>query len=100
KQNQGAIMNARTTQPSMRRMIPFLAIALVAAVVAAPKSARANVEIYQKTLKSTCLIVRPAGAEGDMIGSGVVVDKERRLAFTNFHVTGEAREVFVLFPQH
>lgn len=34
-----------------------------------------------------------------MTGTGVLIDRERRLVITNFHVVSEEREVAVFFPQ-
>src|SRR5262245_37950300 len=90
-------MNARSTQPRIRRMLPFLSVAFVIALAAAPSTARANPDVYQKTLKSTCWIVRQ---EGDIIymGSGVLVDRDKKLVISNQHVVSEDREVTVFFP--
>ena len=55
---------------------------------------RANSSIFSKTLPSTTWILA-----GSSMGSGVLVDAQRRLVLTNHHVVAEAAEVIVVFPE-
>ena len=57
-------------------------------------NAVADSSIYQTLLKSSAMIVA-----GDSFGSGALIDADRRLVFTNYHVVGEMEEVRVVFPQ-
>jgi hypothetical protein len=91
-------MNARLTQIRTRPSLSLLAAALAVVLAVAPSTARANAQIYQQTLKSTTWIIRP-DAQGFMTGTGVLVDHDRRLILTNYHVVGEERECTVFFPQ-
>ena len=50
-------------------------------------------EIYDKTIHSLLWILADAGQ-----GSGVLIDKELRLAVTNYHVTKESDSIVVVFP--
>ena len=50
-------------------------------------------EIYNQAIHSVVWILTDEGR-----GSGVLIDKERRLVVTNQHVTGAAATVSVLFP--
>ena len=50
-------------------------------------------QIYNQAIHSVVLILTNEGS-----GSGVLIDKERRLVVTNQHVTGPAATVSVIFP--
>ena len=50
-------------------------------------------KIYNQAINSVVFILTDEGS-----GSGVLIDKERRLVVTNQHVTGDAAEVGVVFP--
>ena len=79
-----------------RKMFPA-ALAGVMAFTVLATDAYANSAIYQQTLKSTAWVV--AKVEGGLSrGSGVLVDKERRLVVTNYHVVLNAREALIFFP--
>lgn len=58
-------------------------------------SAHANESVYQQLLKSSAMIVTSHG-----FGSGALVDVERRLVFTCYHVVKTEKEVRVVFPQY
>jgi HEAT repeat protein len=62
-------------------------------------------KIYQYLLKSTALLIRPAGTLPDgrvkiIMGSGGLLDRTNRLVLTNFHVVGDSDKVFVFFPTY
>jgi S1-C subfamily serine protease len=63
--------------------------------LAASASVRADEAVYQSAIHSTVMIFTPQGH----LGSGAVVDVERRLVVTANHVPGDNSEVRVLFPQ-
>jgi S1-C subfamily serine protease len=52
-------------------------------------------QAYQRLIRCSALITSPRG-----VGTGFVVDAERRLVVTNFHVVGRERQVVVVFPRY
>ncbi|MDA7979614.1 MAG: tetratricopeptide repeat protein [Pirellulales bacterium] len=63
----------------------------------------AETDIYERALDFTCWIKVPgADGEGASMGTGWVVDKERKLVMTNHHViesgTGKRNDVLIWFP--
>jgi S1-C subfamily serine protease len=54
--------------------------------------------IYTRLLKSTAMIIRPHGDGRASRGSGSLVHRGQRLVLTNYHVVGDASEVYVTFP--
>jgi serine protease Do len=81
---------------SKRLIIQFAVCATVLANLAS--TATANVEIYNKTLKATAWVLAKTGGETSS-GTGVLVDTEKKLLVTNFHVVGEARATVIFFPE-
>lgn len=60
-------------------------------------SVKADREVFNKTLKATTWVL--AKSDGAIsTGTGVLVDAEKKLVITNFHVIGEARTAVVFFP--
>jgi S1-C subfamily serine protease len=53
--------------------------------------------VYQHVLRSTAWLLNE---QEESHGSGVLVDLERRLVMTNYHVVGSAREVTVFFSAY
>ncbi len=72
--------------------------ACVAVIAGMATTATADVEIYNKTLKSTAWVLAKTGGETSS-GTGVLVDTEKKLLITNFHVVGEARAAVLFFPE-
>lgn len=69
-----------------------------------PAGLPAGQRVYQQLLRSTAFILtREAedafGRSFRGAGSGVLVDKDRKLVLTNYHVVKELRSVIVFFPQ-
>ena len=60
-------------------------------------SVRADSTVYQTALKSTVWVLAKTGGETSS-GTGVLVDSEKKLVITNFHVVGEARAAVIFFP--
>ena len=57
-------------------------------------------QIYNQAINSVLWIITPDERGGGVgLGSGVLIDKERRLAVTNAHVTDNAESVIVFFPK-
>lgn len=58
---------------------------------------RADSAAYQAALKSTVWVLAKTAGETSS-GTGVLVDVEKKLVITNFHVVGEARAAVIFFP--
>jgi S1-C subfamily serine protease len=56
------------------------------------------VELYKKCVKSTVFIVSPVKGGGMAMGSGSLIDKDKKYVLTNFHVVDEEDICFVQFP--
>jgi S1-C subfamily serine protease len=70
-------------------------------VLALSNIARADHEVYQRTLPSTVMVVRlDEDNKSTTTGSGALVNLEHRLVVTNFHVVGKSSEVVVVFPSY
>jgi RNA polymerase sigma factor (sigma-70 family) len=54
-------------------------------------------ELYTRGVKSTVFIVTPL-KDGISMGSGSLIDAEKRYVLTNYHVVGEGDSVYVQFP--
>ena len=81
-----------------RRFAAFvIALAMPAVTSAQPTPVEGGVKVYQSVLKSTVWIIsqRP---EGTVSGSGSLIDRQRRLILTNYHVVGDVNAVIVMFP--
>lgn len=77
-----------------RLLLPLTAIlALAAASVG-----QANPDVYQRTLRGTAWVISPRSDKDMSLGTGVLVDGQRRLVLTNYHVVQERTQAFVLFP--
>jgi S1-C subfamily serine protease len=73
----------------------FAAAAVALGLAAAP--AKADVKVYGETLRATTWVLTKVSGKTSS-GTGVLVDKEKKLVITNFHVVGEARTAIVFFP--
>lgn len=69
-------------------------ISLFAIAIFSARFAAANEEVYRSTIRSTAWILMP-----NSTGTGVLVDKERKLLVTNYHVVRDQYQVSVVFPQ-
>lgn len=58
-----------------------------------PPNPTAN-QVYEKAIRAVMWLVNPGIGEG----SGVLIDKEHKLAITNAHVTGKQNAIDVYFP--
>lgn len=73
--------------------------ALCAAVILnLTSSVQADVKVYNETLKSTAWVLAKTG-DSTSSGTGVLVNEEKKLLVTNFHVVEDARSAVVFFPQ-
>ena len=70
---------------------------LLCSLVAGLSTVNADNEVYKKALPSTVWVLAKSAGETSS-GTGVLVDAERKLVITNFHVVGEARAAVIFFP--
>jgi hypothetical protein len=78
----------------------LLAVPLVCAL-ALPLPARADADasgVYKDLLKSVVWIHSPRGGGKAASGTGSLIDADRRLVLTNYHVVGDVDRALVLFP--
>lgn len=80
----------------LRSVLSISAAAMTISLTAA--AVQADVEIYRKTLSSTAWVLAKSSGETSS-GTGVLVDAEKKLLITNFHVVGEARTAVIFFPE-
>jgi len=79
--------------------IPF-ALVVVAALAGAPRASAQEfdpAELYEKCVGSAVYIVTPL-KDGISMGSGSLIDAEKRYIITNAHVVHDADWVYVQFP--
>lgn len=72
-------------------------LAAVLGLIALAQTTLADEKIYNQTLRSTAWVLAKTG-DGTSSGTGVLVDADRKLLVTNFHVVGEARGTVIFFP--
>jgi len=58
----------------------------------------ADVHVYNETLKSTAWVLAKTDGSTSS-GTGVLIDEEKKLLITNFHVVGNARAAVIFFPE-
>jgi S1-C subfamily serine protease len=78
----------------------LLGLAAAGLLLAASATAKANSAVYQQTLHSTAWVLSPVDANSNSTGTGVLVDAQRRLLVTNFHVVEQRKDVVVFFPSY
>jgi hypothetical protein len=84
----------------MNRTTRLAACFSLAAIISASTGthpARGDEEVYKATLPSTTWIITKVDGVTSK-GTGVLVNAEKKLVVTNFHVVGEARTAIVFFP--
>lgn len=79
------------------RIRVLLVIAALGASFLMAKPVWADAKVYKDTLPSTTWIITKVDGVTSK-GTGVLVDAEKKLVVTNFHVVGEARTAIVFFP--
>jgi len=57
-------------------------------------------DLYEKVVKSCVFIVRPITKESFSMGSGSLIDAEKRYVITNYHVTRDKPVVYAQFPRY
>lgn len=78
-----------------KQNLKYLTLAALA-VLAPASAALADAENYRKALDSTTWVLSK-NSEGTSSGTGVLVDKERKLVVTNAHVVGDSRSAVIFF---
>jgi hypothetical protein len=81
-----------------KRMSGICAAAVAALFLLLPSRIRANEEVFKKTLPSTVLVVSKSDG-GVSVGTGVLVDAEKKLVATAHHVVQGSQRVVVFFPK-
>ncbi len=71
---------------------------VMATLLAASGQAFADAKVYQDTLVSTAWVLAKTGGKSSS-GTGVLVDAEKKMLITNFHVVGDARTAIIFFPE-
>src|SRR5262245_16652555 len=88
----------------MKSLRIAVALAVVAILSAAPRLSAQDEpafnpgKLYEKCVKSAVFIVTPMPKGGAAMGSGSLIDVEKRYVITNYHVVDEAPLVHVQFP--
>lgn len=72
----------------------LMGLSAAALMLVAAGNVRANPEVYEKVVKSTAWVLSTKGH-----GSGVLIDVEKKLLLTNYHVVENDSQVTVFFPQ-
>lgn len=76
------------------RLLTTLGVLLALEAPSPPTDALCGPELYCRTLPATVLVVTPTRGKG----TGWLLDREKRLVITNFHVVGDNDTVDVIFP--
>jgi len=74
-----------------------VAVAAVAASLTSALPAWADAKVYEEALQSTTWVITKTSGKTSS-GTGVLVDLEKKLVVTNYHVVGEARTAIIFFP--
>jgi S1-C subfamily serine protease len=77
----------------------WIGLTAAALGLAGAAEARADADLYERTLRSTAWVVSPIGKDKVSFGSGALVDVKRRLVVTNFHVVEKREQAVVFFPR-
>ncbi|QDU96785.1 S1 family peptidase [Lignipirellula cremea] len=85
----------KTSHNLLRREIVTAAVLLCGGLLTSTASAQPAV--YQQALKATTWVLAK-NSEGTSSGTGVLIDKERKLVITNAHVVGDSRNTVIFFP--
>ncbi|HZZ73923.1 MAG TPA: serine protease [Pirellulales bacterium] len=71
--------------------------ALILSATLTASQALADAKTYQDTVVSTAWVLAKSDGKTSS-GTGVLIDAEKKMMLTNFHVVGEARLAIVFFP--
>src|SRR6266542_3744328 len=85
---------------SVRSALAVLTLLSLPAIGLSPRLAADEVDavaLYKKVVKSCVFIVTPQKG-GYSMGSGSLIDVEKKLVVTNYHVVHDENTVFVQFP--
>lgn len=85
-----------------RLLLPLLLITTILAGTSPlpARQAAAGEDVYPKLMQAVVWLLIPRGENSFATGTGALVDSDRRLVVTNYHLVGEAREAIVVFPQY
>ena len=78
---------------------PIAWVGIFAGLLACSAMAAAEENVYKKGLKSTVWVVQPMENTNRVrTGSGSLIDAQKRLVLTNYHVVGDKTDAIVMFP--
>ncbi len=80
------------------RLFALVLVPTFAVFSSARADEEASEKLYQRVVKSCVFIVTPIGDIGYAMGSGSLIDAERKLVLTNWHVVDENKAVYIQFP--
>src|SRR5262245_37109448 len=80
----------------MSRRIASVLVTLCPLVL--PAVAPAEESVYKKSVKSTVWVVQPVEGSRIRMGSGALIDAQKRLVLTNHHVVGDKKDATIMFP--
>ena len=75
----------------------MVAVGVCCCLSASAVPVQADSTVYATALPSTVWVLSKTGGETSS-GTGVLIDLEKKLVITNFHVVGEARAAVIFFP--
>jgi S1-C subfamily serine protease len=84
--------------PTRARLAFTAGFALAITTAIAPGFARAEENVYKKALKSTVFIMAQIDG-GIAMGSGSLIDADKKLILTNYHVVAGTKDLIVFFPR-
>ncbi|MFT5522842.1 MAG: serine protease Do [Pirellulaceae bacterium] len=87
-------MNRPLTNPVSRFFVAAITAVVTLTSVA---TVVADQQVYRDTLQSTVWVLAKT-SEGTSSGTGVLIDAEKKLIITNYHVVGDARAAVIFFP--
>jgi tetratricopeptide (TPR) repeat protein len=92
-------LSKRTSLNSQRRLLPYFGVLFLLTTLSVRTRADepASSELYQKTLRSTAMVVVPNGDKASQ-GTGWLIDRDRKLLVTNRHVVGAQKQIQAVFP--
>ena len=84
----------------MSRLCPVMVMFMLSSMgIFSIRPAMAETTNYSRVLPSTVWIITSNAEDQTSTGTGVLIDRERRLVLTNAHVVGESRTAVVFFPE-
>ena len=80
------------------RFVSKSVVVAILSTLAIPTLSIAQENVYKKALPSTLWIVQPIGGGKIRMGSGSLIDAQKKLVLTNYHVVEDIKDVSAFFP--